>query len=103
VAINLCVFCSGRTGYLSAELCQLSCHYFPKNESVLASNTRDFLDTYVPFMSCILFFILASNTRDFLDTYVPFMSCILFFILVVNMFDMSVQSCSKLIFRKDIS
>jgi hypothetical protein len=32
VAINLCVFCSGRTAYLFAELCQLLCYYFPENE-----------------------------------------------------------------------
>jgi hypothetical protein len=31
----------------------------------------------------------------FLDTYVPSMSRILFFIMVVKMLDLSVQPCSK--------
>jgi hypothetical protein len=40
-------------------------------------------------------------SRDFVDIYIPSVSCILSFILVLIMFDLSFQPCSKLMFEMD--
>jgi hypothetical protein len=61
------------------------------------------------FVSCCVTFFVRMNwfyleiLEIFLDTYVPSMSRILFFIMVVKMLDLSVQPCSKMMFRKDSS
>jgi hypothetical protein len=61
------------------------------------------------FVSCRVSFFVRMNwfyleiLEIFLDTYVPSMSRILFFIMVVKMLDLSVQPCSKMMFRKDSS
>jgi hypothetical protein len=57
------------------------------------------------FVSCHVTIFLRMNRfyleilEIFLDTYVPSMSRILFFILVLKMLDLSVQPCSKMMFR----